>query len=34
LIDGFSIGATTGHKGSPVLAWGAFDPAGGQLVVE
>ena len=37
LLDGFSIGATTGHKGSPVLAWGALDPAGdpiGQLVVE
>jgi hypothetical protein len=37
LLDGFSIGATTGHGGSPVLAWGAFDPAGepiGQLVVE
>jgi len=37
LLDGFSIGATTGHQGSPVLAWGALDPAGdpiGQLVVE
>jgi len=37
LLDGFSIGATTGHGGSPVLAWGAIDPAGepiGQLVVE
>jgi hypothetical protein len=37
LLDGFSIGATTGHGGSPVLAWGALDPAGdpiGQLVVE
>jgi hypothetical protein len=36
LLDGFSIGATTGG-GSPVLAWGAIDPAGspiGQLVVE
>jgi hypothetical protein len=26
LLDGFSIGATTG-KGSPVLAWGSLDPA-------
>ncbi len=37
LLDGFSIGATTSHQGSPVLAWGAFDPAGdpiGQLVIE
>jgi hypothetical protein len=37
LLDGFSIDATTGHGGSPVLAWGAIDPAGdpiGQLVVE
>jgi hypothetical protein len=37
LLDGFSISATTGHGGSPVLAWGAMDPAGepiGQLVVE
>jgi hypothetical protein len=36
VLDGFSIGATTGHGGSPVLAWGAIDPAGepiGQLVV-
>jgi hypothetical protein len=35
LLDGFSIGATTGH-GSPVLAWGALDPTAnpvGQLVV-
>jgi len=36
VLDGFSIGATTGH-GSPVLAWGALDPARdpiGQLVIE
>jgi len=26
LLDGFSIGATTGHGGSPMLAWGAIDP--------
>lgn len=26
LLDGFSIGATTGN-GSPVLAWGSMDPA-------
>ncbi|HEY5923285.1 MAG TPA: hypothetical protein VIV11_16510 [Kofleriaceae bacterium] len=26
LLDGFSIGATTG-KGSPVIAWGTMDPA-------
>ncbi|HEY5946711.1 MAG TPA: hypothetical protein VIV40_14510 [Kofleriaceae bacterium] len=26
LLDGFSIGATTG-KGTPVLAWGTMDPA-------
>jgi hypothetical protein len=26
LLDGFSIGATAG-KGTPVLAWGTFDPA-------
>jgi hypothetical protein len=28
LLDGFSIGATAGHGGVPVLAWGALDPAG------
>jgi hypothetical protein len=35
LLDGFSIGATTGH-GAPVLAWDARDPAQtppNQLVV-
>jgi hypothetical protein len=35
LLDGFSIGATTG-RGSPVLAWGALDPTAdpiGQLVI-
>jgi hypothetical protein len=26
LLDGFSIGATSGH-GTPVLAWGSMDPA-------
>ncbi|HEX5060441.1 MAG TPA: hypothetical protein VFV99_13830 [Kofleriaceae bacterium] len=26
LLDGFSIGATTGH-GTPVIAWGSMDPA-------
>jgi hypothetical protein len=37
VLYGFSISATTGHGGSPVLAWGALDQAGdpiGQLVVE
>ncbi|HET7504732.1 MAG TPA: hypothetical protein VFK02_27105 [Kofleriaceae bacterium] len=37
LLDGFSISATTGHPGPPVLAWGALDPAAdpiGQLVIE
>jgi len=37
VLDGFSISATTGHGGSPVLAWGALDQTGdpiGQLVVE
>jgi hypothetical protein len=36
LLDGFSIGATTGH-GPPMLAWGAFDPAAdpvGEIVME
>ncbi|HEU4728380.1 MAG TPA: hypothetical protein VFT22_10835, partial [Kofleriaceae bacterium] len=37
LLEGFSIGATTGHPGAPVIAWGALDPAAdpiGQLVIE
>jgi hypothetical protein len=35
LLEGFSIGATTG-RGTPILAWGALDPAAdpvGQLVI-
>ena len=27
LLDGFSIGATTGHGGTPVFAWESLDPA-------
>ena len=26
LLDGFSIGATTGHGGTPVYAWESLDP--------
>jgi hypothetical protein len=27
LLDGFSIAVTTGHGGTPVLAWDTLDPS-------
>lgn len=37
LLDGFSIAATAGHGGAPMLAWGAFDPHAdpvGEITIE
>jgi hypothetical protein len=27
LLDGFSLAVTTGHGGTPVLAWDTLDPS-------